>query len=165
MAESIFSPQYKSLSSYGPQSNVPEFGYQAPGNTGPGIAGGASPYSFNFGQNGQTTPSGGVNPDIDFEEDKGFSFGDWAKLGTGALQAYTGYKGLGLAEDQFGFAKDSFNVNLANQAKLINTELEARQRARLETGGQYGRDESGQAALQSDLQAYLKPRQVSGAPI
>lgn len=95
----------------------------------------------------------------------GFSLGDWTKLGTGAAQAYLGYKGLGLAKDQFDFAKGSFNVNLANQAKLINTEMEARQRARLETSGRYAGQPGGGAQLQSDLQSYLKPRQVSGAPI
>lgn len=93
---------------------------------------------------------------------QGFSFGDSINAATGVANAYLGYQSLELSKDQFGFAKNSFNVNLANQAQLINNEMENRQRARLETGGAYGGDS---AALQADLQAYLKPRQVSGAPI
>jgi hypothetical protein len=97
--------------------------------------------------------------------DKGFSLGDYTKLGTGIADAYLGYQGLDLGRKQFDFAKGSFNVNLANQAQLINNEMESRQRARLETSGQYSGQPGGQANLQADLQSYLKPRQVSGAPI
>jgi len=98
---------------------------------------------------------------------QGFSFGDWAKVGQGVANTYLGAEALKLGKEQFGFAKDSFNVNLANQAKLINNEQEARQRSRMETSGQYapGQAQPDQASLQSDLQSYLKPRQVSGKAI
>ena len=50
------------------------------------------------------------------------------------LGAYSGYKGLGLAEDQFDFNKDAFGVNLANQAKLTNADLQTRQQSRNNRG-------------------------------
>ena len=39
---------------------------------------------------------------------------------SGLANAYTGYKGLQLAEDEFEFNKALSQTNLANQAKLIN---------------------------------------------
>jgi len=39
---------------------------------------------------------------------------------SGLASAYTGYKGLQLAEDEFEFNKALSQTNLANQAKLIN---------------------------------------------
>jgi len=41
----------------------------------------------------------------------------------GLLNAYTGLKGLGLAKDQFGFAKSAANRDVANQAKLTNNSI------------------------------------------
>jgi hypothetical protein len=38
----------------------------------------------------------------------------------GLMNAYTGYKGLGLAKDQFAFQKSAANRDVANQASLIN---------------------------------------------
>lgn len=49
----------------------------------------------------------------------------------GGVNAYTGLKQLGLAEDTFNFNRDAFNANFANQAQTINTQLEDRQRARI----------------------------------
>ena len=89
----------------------------------------------------------------------------YTDVGTGIANAYLGYKNLQLGRDQFGFAKDSFNVNLANQAQLLNNEMENRQRARLETSGKYGRDEAGQAQLQQELDAYTEAKKVSGKAI
>jgi len=114
----------------------------------------------------QYSPNENVGgPPANFEADKGFSLGDYTKLGTGVANAYLGYQGLQLGRDQFDFAKGSFNTNLANQAQLINNQMEDRQRARLSFGGGYSKDEAGQASLQADLQSYLKPRQVSGKAI
>ena len=118
---------------------------------------GLTPYSPN-------EIAGSDQPDL-FGADKGFSLGDYTKLGTGVANAYLGYQGLQLGRDQFDFAKNSFNTNLANQAQLINNQMESQARDRLSFSGKYGRDEPGQANLQADLQSYLKPRQVSGAPI
>lgn len=65
-------------------------------------------------------------------------FGEGSNLGgalsgiggllSGGMQAYTGFKNIGLAKDalsmakkQFGFQKDLANRNIANQGKIINT--------------------------------------------
>ena len=97
--------------------------------------------------------------------DNSLNFGEWTKLGTGIANAYLGNEARKLGKQQFGFAKDSFNTNLANQAQLINNTMETNRRKRLETSGQYGSDATGQANLQTDLQSYLQPRRVSGAAI
>lgn len=44
--------------------------------------------------------------------------------------AYTGFKQLGLARDQFNWQKDAYNTNLVNQANLVNSQLADRQRRR-----------------------------------
>lgn len=55
--------------------------------------------------------------------------------GMGILQglgnAYMGMQQYGLAKEQLQFSKDSFNKNYAAQAKMTNTMLEDRQRARV----------------------------------
>ena len=83
-------------------------------------------------------------------------------VGTGIANAYLGYQNLKLGRDQFGFAKDSFNINLANQAQLLNNEMENRQRSRLETTGQYAGDPN---RLQQDLDTYTQAKKVSGKAI
>jgi len=68
----------------------------------------------------------------------GFGLGDALGVaqGLGALgSAYTAYKGLGLAEDQFGFEKALANRNLANQGQLINTQLQNAADVGLALGG------------------------------
>jgi len=85
---------------------------------------------------------------------------------SGLANAYLGFKSLELGRDQFGFAKDSFNKNLANQAQTINTRLEDTQRARLPSTGEYDRNTAeGQAALQADLEKYTAANRVSGTAI
>lgn len=42
------------------------------------------------------------------------------------LAAYTGLQELGMAKDKFSFEKDLAKTNMANQASLINTELQNR---------------------------------------
>ena len=82
----------------------------------------------------------------------------------GLSQAYLGFQNLKLGKKQFGLAKSSFNKNLANQAKTTNTALEAQARARLSSSGQYDRP-GGQESLATDLESYVAPRRVSGAPV
>lgn len=126
----------------------------------------STPFQFNTAGGPTGTGAGGTNyvPETTGGSG-GYSFGDWAKGIGGAAQLYGGFQQQDLQKQQLDFSKDSFNTNLANQAQLINNEMEARQRARLETSGKYGRDTAGQASLQSDLQSYLQPRQVSGKAI
>lgn len=56
---------------------------------------------------------------------------------------YTGFKGLSLAKDQFGFQKNLANVNLANSVQAYNTALADRAKARavMETGNASNADE------------------------
>ena len=54
---------------------------------------------------------------------------DVAKTG---LNAYGGFKQLGLAEDSLNFQKDAFSKQFANQSKLVNSQLRDRQQARLD---------------------------------
>ncbi|MBP93674.1 MAG: hypothetical protein CMC55_06105 [Flavobacteriaceae bacterium] len=51
--------------------------------------------------------------------------------GIGSIaNAYTGFKQLGLARDQFNWQRDAYNTNLVNQANLVNSQLADRQRRR-----------------------------------
>ena len=50
---------------------------------------------------------------------------------TGLAGAYTGLEQLQVAKDNLAFQKDAFNKNFANQAKLTNSQLADRQRARV----------------------------------
>lgn len=110
--------------------------------------------------------AGNTTDQFGIPKDQGFSLGDYTKLGTGVANAYLGYQGLKLGEKQFDFAKNSFNTNLANQAQLINNQMETQARDRLSFSGNYDqKTDEGNASLQADLQSYLKPRQVSGKAI
>lgn len=50
---------------------------------------------------------------------------------TGLVGAYTGLEQLQVAKDNLAFQKNAFNKNFANQAKLTNSQLADRQRARV----------------------------------
>jgi len=52
-----------------------------------------------------------------------------------AMNAYTGWKGLELAEDQFDFTKKSTNRDIANKAKVINNEIGQANEVGLALGG------------------------------
>lgn len=52
-------------------------------------------------------------------------------LTEGLGSAYMGMKQYGLAKEQLQFSKDAFNKNYAAQAKMTNSTLEDRQRARI----------------------------------
>lgn len=140
-----------------------------------------SPYS-SLGSYNQSSV-GGIAPSQNFEvgnqynqgklipgtnkggSNDGFSLGEYGSLAQAGVGLYLGTKQLEGANDALDFSRNSFNTNLANQAQLINNDMESRYRSRLEATGRYGRGEEGQAALQSELQSYLKPRQVSGKAI
>lgn len=83
----------------------------------------------NFG--GGYIPNTAINTDDGFWSN--FNFDDFSKSLTGLagiLNSFGGLQNLNLAKDQFNFQKDLTGVNLANQAKLVNSELETRQRSR-----------------------------------
>lgn len=49
----------------------------------------------------------------------------------GLASAYLGWQQFNLAKDQLAQNKKIFNLNFANQAQMVNTQLEDRQRARV----------------------------------
>jgi hypothetical protein len=66
---------------------------------------------------------------------QGNKSGGWVSptlnLGLGAMDAWTSYKQLGLAEDTLDFQRDSFSKEFENQTSLTNTELSDRQAQRV----------------------------------
>lgn len=61
------------------------------------------------------------------------SLAGWGQFGAGVgslAQAYLGYKGLGLANEQFDYQKAYANRNLSNQAITANAQLDSYRRAR-----------------------------------
>lgn len=67
---------------------------------------------------------------------------------------YTGFKALGLAEDQLDFAKSSFNRNFAASARAYNNELRRQHESRTNAHATRGRSYEG-------LSNWLKPRAIS----
>lgn len=49
----------------------------------------------------------------------------------GLYGAYNAHKQLGLAKDTLNFNKDQYYTNLNNQRKMVNSQLEDRQRRRV----------------------------------
>lgn len=126
----------------------------------------ASNSSYNANA-GQTNAYGGFemdSPDVETGGGggDGFSMGEYGKIAVGALNAYNSYKANQIGRERLTFSKQQFGVNLANQAQLVNNEMESVRRKRLETSGKYSSNTAGQANLQSDLQSYLSTRRVSG---
>lgn len=149
---------YSSLSYYGAPQQQPAsiFPGATPPNT---FTGGEVPSTIAAPDvntpTGVTEGPGGFNPYIQ---------GIQALGGIGNLAL--GFKGLDLAQKQFKFSKDSFNVNLANQARLTNAQMEAQQRSRLSGTGTYDRNTAeGRAALEADLASYTAANRVSGTAI
>lgn len=54
---------------------------------------------------------------------------------SGLAGAYLGWQQFNLAKDQLAQNKKIFNLNFANQAQSVNTQLEDRQKARVAAGG------------------------------
>ena len=82
------------------------------------------------------------------------------QAGTGLANAYLGYKNYGLAKDQFNFAKAAANRDVANQAQLINNEIQ--------NAGEVGMSLAGNTMSPEQRavrQQQLNAMRVSGAPI
>jgi len=86
------------------------------------------------------SPSFGVTP-TGIDTPKPFSFADWGSknkdlinggvgIANSLANAYFGWKNLGLSKDQFGFQKESWNKNFANQVITTNNQLEEQARKR-----------------------------------
>ena len=101
--------------------------------------------------------------------------------GAGVLQglgglagAYTAYKGLQLAKDQFKYQKGLANRNLANQAKIINNSYDnaAQVAAGMIGGGSYNPDTDSQGSYGMTDQAIVdryaqkaREKHVDGSPV
>ena len=115
---------------------------------------------------------------------QGSSWGNTASMvgaGAGVLQglgglasAYTAYKGLQLAKDQFKYQKGLANRNLANQAKIINNSYDnaAQVAAGMIGGGSYNpaTDSQGNYGMtdQAVVDKYAqkaKEKHVDGSPV
>ena len=92
----------------------------------------------------------------------------------GLASAYTAYKGLQLAKDQFKYEKGLANRNLANQSKIINTGYDnaAQASAGLIGGGSYDptKDTQGSYGMTDPaiVERYAqeaKKKYVDGSPI
>ena len=86
----------------------------------------------------------------------------------GLASAYTAYKGLQLAEDQFKYQKGLANRNLANQAKVINNSYD--NAAQVAAGMIGGKDVSGNygftnQAIVDDYAKKAKEKHVDGSAI
>lgn len=79
----------------------------------------------------------------------------------GAVSAYTGYKSLNLAKDQFARGKQEYNRDLSNQSQVFNTGLENAQRANLQFQGIDPNSPEFAAALKT----FVDQNSVNGAPI
>jgi hypothetical protein len=83
--------------------------------------------------------------------------GEGISMFTGLANAYLGWQQFNLAKDQMAQNKKIFNLNFANQAQSVNTQLEDRQRARVASSGGSGAYES--------TDAYMKKNAISGKGI
>lgn len=90
---------------------------------------------------------------------------NWGGVGStlqglaGLAQAWQGMKMLDLGKDQLKFQRGAFNKNLANQAQMLNTQYEDRQRARL------GASSLSDNEKYQSLESYMAQNRVSGAPV
>jgi len=129
---------------------------------------GGTPDNFSTGGNVPANIAGGVTPPTTaVDSPTGFNpYIQGINAASGVANAYLGFENLRLGKKQFGFAKDSFNKNLANQAQLTNNQLEDQSRSRIAASGLYDRGTaSGRESIASDLESYTAPRRVSGAPV
>ena len=92
----------------------------------------------------------------------------------GLASAYTAYKGLQLAKDQFNYQKGLANRNLANQAKIINNSYDnaAQVAAGMIGGGSYNPATDSQGSYGMTDQAIIdkyaqkaEEKHVDGSPI
>lgn len=76
------------------------------------------------------------------------------------LQAYNGAKQVKLGRDSFNFQKSAFNQDSANQAKMVNSELEDRQKSRISSTGN-----NNAGNVYESLDSYLNKNRVTANPL
>lgn len=152
-------------------------GTNLPG-TNPANPNGAQPEPSIFGLGGNANNSltglgaGGLSPQISPNQSFLESLNLFGKDGNpgnlgsilgglgGLASAWNGYNQLNLGEEMFDFQKDSFNRNVGNESKLVNAQLEDRQRARI--GGTGDNNAGGEYLSLAD---YKTKHSVDGSPI
>ena len=119
-----------------------------------------NPSPVNFSTDSINTPAS--TKDIGgFDSLKMFGAGAQGLSALGSLvQAYNGYKQLQLGRDAFDFGKSTYNQDTANQARLTNSELEDRQRARIGSTGNNNAN-----GTYESLDSYMAKNRVTANPI
>jgi hypothetical protein len=158
-----------SLLNFGKGSAVNNLPYSPTVNS----SGGGLPYSPNgVGNTGSilNNPAqtslldGGVGGDGGkggFDSLKFFGNASQGLSGLGALlQAYNGYKQVQLGRDAFDFQKSSYNQDSSNQARLVNSELQDRQAARISSTGN-----NNAGGVYDSLGSYMDRNKVSAKPV
>lgn len=117
--------------------------------------------AYNIGSTVPNVPNAGKGFNLDWLNKDTMSTLSGLAQGAGSLwNAFNASKQFDLAKDQFKFSKGAFNANFANQAKLVNAQMNDRQRARI--GGTGDNNASGQY---ESLASYSAKNNVNGAPI
>jgi hypothetical protein len=100
-------------------------------------------------------------PATGFDSLKFFGSAGQGLAGLGAmLQAYNGYKQTQLGRDTFDFQKSSYNQDSANQAKMVNSELQDRQQSRIASTGNNNAN-----GVYDSLGSYMDRNKVSAKPL
>ncbi|RLA41196.1 MAG: hypothetical protein DRR06_16310 [Gammaproteobacteria bacterium] len=134
--------------------------FEGPGNPYTGLVSDANLSSDILGTpigGGGAVPSKSKGGIFDFlkREDALSDIGGLLQGGAGLFNAFTGYKGLGLQEDALNFNKATTRANFANEAKMVNSQLEDRQRARRASAG-------GEAGKYESVSTYMDKNSVAG---
>ena len=109
----------------------------------------------NFGATPAPAAGGNFLSEMLGGEDALSNIGGLLQGGAGLFNAFTGYKGLGLQEDALNFNKATTRANFANEAKMVNSQLEDRQRARRASAG-------GEAGKYESVSTYMDKNSVAG---
>lgn len=131
--------------------------------------------------NGMTGTLGDQSFTLDTQGSNWGNIAGMVGAGAGVLQglgglagAYTAYKGLQLAKDQFKYQKGLANRNLANQAKIINNSYDnaAQVAAGMIGGGSYNPNTDSQGSYGMTDQAIVdryaqkaREKHVDGSPV
>ena len=101
----------------------------------------------------------------------GFNKETLSAIGTGMqglgtlANAYLGYRNYGLAKKQFGFERNAFNKNIANQAALVNRQIDASANIAASMSTPPNATEAERAAIREGFMSAAGQRHVDGSPV
>lgn len=123
-----------------------------------------TPYGYAMSQEaidaGMNVPTTGGDSWLAANKDAIGGVAQGLQAAAGLANAYMGYKNYGLAKDMFGFEKAATNRNIANQAQLVNNEIQ--------NAGEVGMSLAGNTMdpnARAARQAQLNTMKVSGSPV